>query len=209
MHRGFDLALTEVLDGDGHRFTVEVGSDEGAEVMAELPACEATPAESGAPDAAAERAAAQMGRQMEAGDLQELLQANLEHPRWDEVAERCLTCGNCTSVCPTCFCTTVEDVTDLTGQEAERNRRWDSCFTLDFTYVHGGGGAVVESLALPPVDDAQALDLVRPVRYVGLRGLRPLHHVVPGGHRHNRGGRRDPRDARRTEGPRCGRWMSS
>jgi sulfhydrogenase subunit beta (sulfur reductase) len=135
---GFDLALTEVLDGDGHRFTVEVGSDEGAEVMAELPARDATPAESGAPDAAAERAAAQMGREMEAGDLQELLQANLEHPRWDEVAERCLTCGNCTSVCPTCFCTTVDDVTDLTGQEAERNRRWDSCFTLDFTYVHGG-----------------------------------------------------------------------
>ncbi len=136
--RGFDLALTEVLDGEGHRFVVEVGSDEGAEVMAELAGREATAAETAAPDAAAERAAGQMGREMEAGDLQELLQANLEHPRWDEVAERCLTCGNCTQVCPTCFCTTVEDVTDLTGQEAERNRRWDSCFTLDFSYVHGG-----------------------------------------------------------------------
>ena len=136
--RGFDLALTEVLDGSGHRFVVEVGSDEGAEVLAALPVREATPAENAAPDAAAERAASQMGREMEAGDLQELLQANLEHPRWDEVAERCLTCGNCTSVCPTCFCTTVEDVTDLTGQEAERNRRWDSCFTLDLSYVNGG-----------------------------------------------------------------------
>ena len=47
---------------------------------------------------------------------------NLEHPRWDEVSERCLTCGNCTMVCPTCFCTTVEDVTDLAGEEAERLR---------------------------------------------------------------------------------------
>ena len=89
-------------------------------------------------DAVAERAAAQMGREIDAGDIQELLYRNREHPRWDEVADRCLTCGNCTMVCPTCFCTTVEDVTDLAGEEAERNRRWDSCFTLDHSYVHGG-----------------------------------------------------------------------
>ena len=70
--------------------------------------------------------------------MQELLQGNLEHPRWDDVAERCLTCGNCTMVCPTCFCTTVEDHSDLAGRRAERKRRWDSCFTMDFSYIHGG-----------------------------------------------------------------------
>ena len=42
-------------------------------------------------------------------------------------------------VCPTCFCTTTEDVTDLTGEHAERWRRWDSCYDLDFSYLHGGG----------------------------------------------------------------------
>ena len=52
--------------------------------------------------------------------------------------QRCLACGQCTLVCPTCFCTTVEDTTDLTGT-AERVRRWDSCFTGEFSYVHGGG----------------------------------------------------------------------
>jgi sulfhydrogenase subunit beta (sulfur reductase) len=67
-----------------------------------------------------------------------LLQANLEHPRWDDVAERCLTCGNCTMVCPTCFCTSAWDENDLTGNVAERKRRWDSCFTMDFSYIHGG-----------------------------------------------------------------------
>jgi len=41
-------------------------------------------------------------------------------------------------VCPTCFCSTVEDTTDLSGLHAERWRKWDSCFTLDFTYIHGG-----------------------------------------------------------------------
>jgi Fe-S-cluster-containing hydrogenase component 2 len=66
------------------------------------------------------------------------LQAALEHPRWDDVARRCLTCGNCTMVCPTCFCTQVTDTTDLTGDHAERWRRWDSCFTLEYSHVHGG-----------------------------------------------------------------------
>ena len=85
-----------------------------------------------------ERAAGQMGREMETDGIKELLYRNYEHPRWDEVSERCLTCGNCTMVCPTCFCTTVEDVTDLAGAETERQREWDSCFTMDFSYVHGG-----------------------------------------------------------------------
>jgi len=53
-------------------------------------------------------------------------------------ARRCLSCGNCTLVCPTCFCTTVEDTTDLTGEIAERWQSWASCFDLDFSYLHGG-----------------------------------------------------------------------
>ena len=95
------------------------------------------------------------------------------------------------------------------GHERPRRRgrgarasRWDSCFTMDFSYVHGGSVRLVGPLALPPVDDPQARHLVRPVRHLGLRRLRPLHHLVPGRHRHHRGGRRDPRrrpaaDARR------------
>ncbi|HEX9884426.1 MAG TPA: 4Fe-4S dicluster domain-containing protein, partial [Desulfobaccales bacterium] len=68
----------------------------------------------------------------------ELLYRNYEHPRWDEVAARCLTCGNCTYVCPTCFCHTTEDGTDVAGSQAERRRRLDVCFTVDFSYLHGG-----------------------------------------------------------------------
>jgi Fe-S-cluster-containing hydrogenase component 2 len=85
-------------------------------------------------DAAADR----MGRSMPATSLPDLLAASRESPHWDDVAARCLTCGNCTMVCPTCFCTTTEEVTDLTGEHAERWRRWDSCFDLDFSYLHGG-----------------------------------------------------------------------
>jgi Fe-S-cluster-containing hydrogenase component 2 len=49
-----------------------------------------------------------------------------------------MSCANCTMVCPTCFCTNVEDASDLAGASAERWRRWDSCHTLDFSYIHGG-----------------------------------------------------------------------
>jgi ferredoxin len=41
-------------------------------------------------------------------------------------------------VCPTCFCSTVEDTTDLTGAIAERWQVWDSCFNADHSYLHGG-----------------------------------------------------------------------
>jgi ferredoxin len=136
--RGFDLALTEILDGQRHFFVVETGSERGAKLLARLPRAEASTEEIAAADAVVARTAARMGRELQAEGLGELLLRNLEHPRWDEVAARCLTCANCTMVCPTCFCTSVEDLTDLSGDTAERVRRWDSCFTADFSYLHGG-----------------------------------------------------------------------
>jgi ferredoxin len=135
---GFDLSLTELIDERGHGFLVEAGSDEGREVLAELPNRAATPDERQAADAVVAETAASMGRAMKSDDLHDLLLRNLEHPRWDAVAERCLSCSNCTMVCPTCFCTSVEETSDLTGNETSRSRRWDSCFTMDYSYLHGG-----------------------------------------------------------------------
>jgi sulfhydrogenase subunit beta (sulfur reductase) len=139
---GHDLALTELLDDDGHRFLVDIGSERGAGVLAELPARAAEARDHEAARQAVAHASSQMGRTLDTAGLAELLQRNREHPRWEEVADRCLTCGNCTLVCPTCFCTTVEDVTDLAGGEAERQRLWDSCFTIDFSRMHGGAARV-------------------------------------------------------------------
>jgi len=134
---GFDLALTELLDGT-HRFLVEVGSERGGEVLAEVESRSASQAEVDAALQVSEECASQMGRELETEGIKELLYRNMEHPRWDEVSERCLTCGNCTLVCPTCFCSTVDDMSDLAGTEAERVRRWDSCFNLDHSHIHGG-----------------------------------------------------------------------
>lgn len=135
---GYDLALTELLDGDGHRFVVDVATERGAGVLAAVPTRLASDAELGAAAQVTIRARRRMTRSVETAGIRDLLAANLEHPRWDDVAERCLACTNCTLVCPTCFCSTVEDHSDLAGQHAERSRRWDSCFTLDHSYLHGG-----------------------------------------------------------------------
>lgn len=135
---GFDLALTEVIEDGRHYFVVETGSERGAEVLAELSGGDATEGERASAEAVVARTAASMGRALDTDGIKELFYRNQEHPRWDDVASRCLTCGNCTMACPTCFCTTVEDVTDLTGDNAERWQRWESCFTTDFSYIHGG-----------------------------------------------------------------------
>lgn len=135
---GFDLALTEVLEDGRHYFVVEAGTEKGFEVLSEVPNRPAQDKEVVAADLLVQKTAAQMGRSMQTAGIKELLYRNYEHPRWDDVARRCLTCANCTMVCPTCFCTNVEDVTDLTGTHAERWQKWDSCFTMDFSYLHGG-----------------------------------------------------------------------
>jgi ferredoxin len=135
---GYDLALTELLDGDRHEFVARIGSAAGAAVMARVPSAPCDDGRRAAAAAAVDGAARQMGRMLDTGGIKELLYANLEHPRWDDVASRCLGCANCTMVCPTCFCTSTDDVTDLTGDHAERVRRWDSCFSADFTHTSGG-----------------------------------------------------------------------
>lgn len=134
---GYDLVLSELLEGE-HRFLVAAGSDRGADVVAELGGRPLTEADVAAADTAIEGAESRMGRTMESHDLRDLLARNLDHPRWDDVAERCLSCGNCTMVCPTCFCSAVEDETDLSDAEAERWRVWDTCFSVDYSYIHGG-----------------------------------------------------------------------
>jgi ferredoxin len=131
---GFDLALTELTEG----FIVEAGSERGGALLGRLPVREATDQELQDADRARARAVEGIQRQMNTEGIRDLLLDNLEHPRWKEVASRCLSCTNCTMVCPTCFCSSVTEVGDLAGDHVERERHWDSCFNLDFSYVNGG-----------------------------------------------------------------------
>lgn len=130
---GFDLALTELDEG----FVVETGSSAGEDILAKL---ERRPATKEAINAANSRIASCAKSQMRALDTSHLPQALYdahEHQRWDDVAARCLACGNCTMVCPTCFCHAVEETPDLDRQRSEHTRLWDSCFTQEHGYIHG------------------------------------------------------------------------
>ena len=134
---GFDLALTELLDG-GHRFLVRAGSPSGEALLAKLPVTPATATDVEASCEVVARAARDMDGRFDSTDVHDVLLRNLEADRWDEVAARCLGCGNCTLVCPTCFCTHVEDASALDGSTAERTRVWDTCFSLQYAEMHGG-----------------------------------------------------------------------
>ena len=131
---GFDLALTELRSG----FVVQVGSQLGKELAGELNARAATSAELELADLKLQRAWENMCKQLDTNNLPEILDQAVEHPHWDEVAKRCLSCGNCTMVCPTCFCSTVTDSADLSGTKITRTRRWESCYTHQFSYTTGG-----------------------------------------------------------------------
>jgi len=133
---GFDMALTELPEGKG--FLVEVGSPRGEQLLEALEHRAATEPDRSQAERAIQQAARQIRRQIDTRDLAQRLWGTLDSQHWDRVAARCLACGNCTMVCPTCFCTTVEDVSSVSGDRAERWRKWDSCFTESFSYIHGG-----------------------------------------------------------------------
>ncbi len=132
---GFDLALTEL---DDSTMLVECGSARGEEVLREIPHAPAGKDVRERARAAMSAARKRMGRKLNTEGLAQALYDNFEHPEWEKVATRCLGCGNCTQACPTCFCITFEDTSDIDGSRAERRRRWDSCFTLSHSYIHGG-----------------------------------------------------------------------
>ena len=129
---GADLVLAELDEG----YLVEAASERGRTIAAQLPLTAASDAQH---EAAAQEtaAAAQQARGLPARDLRDALLSRLEHPRWEEVAARCLACGNCTAVCPTCFCHAEVEQAELSGAASTHTREWDSCFTKGHSYIHG------------------------------------------------------------------------
>jgi len=128
-------SLTEL---SGTQFLVRAGSETRRNLLSQIQTIPATPEKIQEEDAAIEGAVTRQVRYVDKFQAREALQKNFESPLWEVIASRCLACANCTMVCPTCFCTTIEDFSDLSGNYAERLRCWDSCFTLNFSYIHGG-----------------------------------------------------------------------
>lgn len=135
---GADVAITEIVGDGPHRFVATPGSPRGLDLLDAVGAAPATDEDAAAARRVERRAVTRMGRELRTDDLVGVLYASAESAHWDAVGDRCLACSNCTLVCPTCFCTTITDAGDLTGSAAERHRVWASCFTRDYSYIHGG-----------------------------------------------------------------------
>lgn len=134
----FDLALTELLDGDAPVFLIQAGSPAGERLLAALPGQPATAVQVEQARLAITAAAQVQSRSLEVSGLPGLLYDRSEHPHWQNIAARCLGCGNCALVCPTCFCFRMKEETDLANTTATRWREWEVCLNLDHSYIHGG-----------------------------------------------------------------------
>ncbi len=140
----YDLAITEL----GDSYLLRIGSPQGQRIANQLqlahPFEPSTPAELEEEHRTIDEVRRSIRKSLPTENLRENLLARLQHPHWDDVAARCLSCANCTMVCPTCFCSSVDDVHDLTDETIYRKRRWDSCFNPDFS--HTSGAAVRDSI---------------------------------------------------------------
>jgi ferredoxin len=143
-----DLEITElVTEGDDSpRYVVTSASRQGTEILdvvgSRTAAVAVTSRDRADIEAGFQRAEMAIERHIDTEDLPEFMISSAKNPRWADLADRCLACGNCTAVCPTCFCTNVDDITDLAGTTTERWRHWDSCFSLEFSRL---GAAPVRS----------------------------------------------------------------
>lgn len=151
---GVDIALTE-LESDGEVvYLATAGTDAGADLLDRLVATGdrdvAAPADDAAVGAAAaahDAARAEMTRSVPNTALHGALLGRADASEWNAVGERCLACGNCTSVCPTCFCTGLIDLTSVTAPDrVERHRTWDTCYSVEFSRL--GPGPVRPAVAM-------------------------------------------------------------
>jgi Fe-S-cluster-containing hydrogenase component 2 len=137
----YDIALTEIASEEpgqvSHGFVVQAGSPSGQLILDQLPTTAVTADRLHAQEQIVDSVRSSIERAMPSGDLREALLARLKHPHWEDVAKRCLSCANCTMVCPTCFCSSVDETHDLLNDTTLRERRWDSCFNPDFTHTSG------------------------------------------------------------------------
>ena len=134
---GYDLRITEFVDGE-HWMLIDAGSEQGDTLLSHLAGRPASEDDLTTREQLLERTRRSMGRSLDTRNLPQQLARSFDSPAWEDIAERCLSCANCTLSCPTCFCTDIEDATDITGRTAIRTQRWDSCFNKEISWLHGG-----------------------------------------------------------------------
>ncbi len=133
---GCDIIITEITEGN-HRFLIRSGSDAGYAILSRLAYKPALPEDVSARDKVIAKSISAISKSIDQENTPALLARNIGSTIWANIANRCLSCGNCTMVCPTCFCASFEHSNGL-EEDFSAVRRWDSCFDSAHSYIHGG-----------------------------------------------------------------------
>jgi ferredoxin len=130
--RDFDIAMHELDQG----FILEAGSYSGEKILRKLALDKITAQHSKLAEEQINTTISRQTRTLPA-EVKDILLQRLEHPHWEKVGERCLSCGNCTAVCPTCFCHQQHDEFSMANNTGSHYREWSSCFTHNHGYISG------------------------------------------------------------------------
>ncbi|MCG2806724.1 MAG: 4Fe-4S dicluster domain-containing protein [Coriobacteriia bacterium] len=135
VHWGFDVFLTDL----GDRYFISVRSVKGAELLDEFVATrDADESDTAAFQQHTRNFKNSFTDDLDTSQLPLLLDAKFDDPLWDRLGERCLSCGACSLVCPTCYCFDVTDRLEADGKTGTRVRTWDSCQFTQFAEVAHG-----------------------------------------------------------------------
>ena len=132
VEQNFDIAMHELDDG----FIVQAGSYNGEKILALLQLDAISDEQTQQAEQQLAQCASQQTRQLP-DQVQHRLLTQLDNAHWQQIGERCLSCGNCTAVCPTCFCHQQHDELSMPDDTGIHFRQWSSCFTHNHSYISG------------------------------------------------------------------------
>jgi len=130
---GADIVLTELNNG----FLIHADTPSGKAVTNQLTLIAPSKLQLVEAEKQNKEAAERQTRGLPNANIQKSLNAIQSHQHWEDIGKRCLACGNCTAVCPSCFCHSEHDESDIEGNSATHVRQWDSCFNQQHSYIHG------------------------------------------------------------------------
>lgn len=132
---GFDMMLYEIDNG----YAIEIANDKGEKFVEKYFAT--TKGDGKEIADYKKRKAASFSKEKQFSKLDqfpELFERNKVHPIWDQEGSRCLSCGSCIMVCPTCYCFDVVDSYELNMKQGKRFRKWDACMLSSFAAIGSG-----------------------------------------------------------------------
>ena len=132
--RGFDLFLTDL----GDRYFAAIGSERGFTVLQQVAVRDVTEEDTAAYLAARREIAAGFGPDLDVRQLPKLLDIEFESEVWNRWGAKCLSCGSCATVCPTCYCYGITETVSMDFAKGAKIKQLYSCNLVDFAEVAGG-----------------------------------------------------------------------